>query len=508
MSRAHPKSACRRLAFAATACLCLGLTPRFSVARTWRVAVDGSGDAPTIQAAIDSAAIGDEVLLEPGTYTWTSQGAGGPSMLRLTRGVLLRGEAGRSSTVLDAETNGRILECTDVGGDLEIAGLTFENGVAPVENVPVPAEEHRATPAALLAYESHGGAIDARGNSNPVIRDCGFHDNLATGQAARGGAIFCNDATIVDCEFVGNRAGLSGPTNGRGGAVWCGSAHIARSTFTENVAWGFDAASGGAIRATSAVLEDCVFERNHVECPGGPAGGAVAALGTPRVERCVFRNNTVFGHYFFASGGAMDGGSGTIVECLFIGNEVTCQTGPGRGGALTGSQLTVVRSVFVSNLAMRTEPPGPGLGGAIYATFLSQIDHCTLWMNSAGTDDGIAAIELAEGGTVHASILSGNAPGITCSNAITWSCCDRNDNGSPCGTDGGFNFNLDPGFCSSDPTSGDVSLRADSPCAPAHSTVCGLIGAGDVGCAPETVRPSSWSTVKQMFRSENPAARR
>lgn len=37
-------------------------------ARTWYVAVDGSGDAPTIQAAVDSAVAGDSVLVGPGTY--------------------------------------------------------------------------------------------------------------------------------------------------------------------------------------------------------------------------------------------------------------------------------------------------------------------------------------------------------------------------------------------------------------------------------------------------------
>ena len=37
--------------------------------RTWSVNAEGTGDAPSIQAAIDSCAAGDTVLAAPGTYT-------------------------------------------------------------------------------------------------------------------------------------------------------------------------------------------------------------------------------------------------------------------------------------------------------------------------------------------------------------------------------------------------------------------------------------------------------
>ena len=45
-----------------------------SLARTWNVNTAGTGDVPTIQAAIDSAGAGDEIVVAPGRYTWSNQG--------------------------------------------------------------------------------------------------------------------------------------------------------------------------------------------------------------------------------------------------------------------------------------------------------------------------------------------------------------------------------------------------------------------------------------------------
>src|SRR2546426_9342232 len=81
-------------------------------ARTWHV----PGDAPRIQAAIDSAHAGDDVLLAPGTYRWTSEAASQFSMLTSSKpGLTLHSEAGAETTVLDGQSKGRLLRCQDVG---------------------------------------------------------------------------------------------------------------------------------------------------------------------------------------------------------------------------------------------------------------------------------------------------------------------------------------------------------------------------------------------------------
>src|SRR5512145_935811 len=98
-------------------------------ARTWRVDPQGTGDAPTIQAAFDSASAGDEVLLAPGTYTRTAQGApSGAPMATMKAGVAVRGEAGAALTLLDGEWEQAPVLAGQDPGPVLVEGLTLHRG--------------------------------------------------------------------------------------------------------------------------------------------------------------------------------------------------------------------------------------------------------------------------------------------------------------------------------------------------------------------------------------------
>jgi len=71
--------------------LCLAATAQ---ARTWNVLEDGSGDAPTVQAGIDSSAAGDTVLVYPGTYREAINFQG--------KIIVVRSSSGPDVTTLDA----------------------------------------------------------------------------------------------------------------------------------------------------------------------------------------------------------------------------------------------------------------------------------------------------------------------------------------------------------------------------------------------------------------------
>ena len=86
-------------------------------ARTWRVEVDMSGDAPTIKAALDSAASGDVVDVGPGAYH---------EHLFMTgaRDIHLQGRFGAESTIIDGDNSGTVVQMD--AGTLE--GFTIRNG--------------------------------------------------------------------------------------------------------------------------------------------------------------------------------------------------------------------------------------------------------------------------------------------------------------------------------------------------------------------------------------------
>ena len=83
----------RRSFFPLTFALGLSL-PSLAHSRTWQVHNDGFGDAPTIQAGIDSAAAGDTVLVHPGTYL--------EAIDYLGKTIVLRSLAGPEVTTIDA----------------------------------------------------------------------------------------------------------------------------------------------------------------------------------------------------------------------------------------------------------------------------------------------------------------------------------------------------------------------------------------------------------------------
>jgi len=473
-------------------------------ARTWHVTSDGTGDAPTIQAGIDSAQAGDEVLVGPGSYTWTSEGASGMSMLRLKAGVLLLSEGGSEATILDAESRGRVANA-DVAGHVTIRGFTLQRGLVEV------------------ARDFAGGAA-VRTNNGVVLEmsDCKLQDNQTTSPIlatdARGGAVYCERASFEGCQFSRNEVSPGSQGSAQGGGIFAQFASVSGCTFTANRAnYGQSPAQGGAIQADSLTLVDTDFDGNVAYCSYGDAfGGAVCSQGPVVVTRCDFTGNSTQGWYggYRSQGGALRAGTGgvTIQDCVFNGNAASgdpdylCS-----GGAVYSEGAATIRgSVFVRNHASEGGGWSYGWGGAICCGDGSLVERCTLIGNWAGGADlggggghipGTGGIVI--GGNVRQSIVMSTG-GETAKGGV-WSCCDCFDNEFTDPIPGTGNFSADPGFCDADPSaSGNYTLHSNSPCAPGQhppgSESCELIGAAGVGCESTAIKRTKWSDTKRLFR--------
>jgi len=161
----------------------------------------------------------------------------------------------------------------------------------------------------------------------------------------------------------------------------------------------------------------------------------------------------------------------------------------GGGGAIGGGPGAVVRhSVFTGNAA---DLFGGGLSYQSAAT--GEIAGNTIAFNSGGLGAGGCYLGLSSpavtaniiasntGGATFGNGLHANAatPALTCNDA--WNNAGGNYSGLADPTGTGGNISLDPKFCEA--AAGNYAIDAASPCAPAHSGGCGLIGALGVACS-------------------------
>jgi hypothetical protein len=122
-------------------------------ARTWYIKEDGTGDAPTIQAGIDSAAYGDTVLVAPGIYQGPDNTDYTMEWLMLKSGISLFSVAGRDSTTLVHNATIQPNSLMRVSGvtNCHIRGFTIERGPG------LPAGYWRG----ISLYETEGCRVDS-----------------------------------------------------------------------------------------------------------------------------------------------------------------------------------------------------------------------------------------------------------------------------------------------------------------------------------------------------------
>jgi predicted outer membrane repeat protein len=286
------------------ALLLLLAMPAALLAATWRVEPDGSGDLATIQAAVDTLAPGDTLILGSGVYT----GDGNINVGIPARAFILTSETGDpEDCVIDCEGHlgpGRTGFQFPAGSSGPvIRGITVRNGhgsgtggAADIQGSPKFRD---------CIFESNygdymGGAMSIyNGTGFPEFKNCSFVSNQA---ALDGGAIYIDGVVLVvtvdSCSFYDNLAGRYG------GAICCymheAEAHIHNSVFVGNLVYD----SGGAIAAIDMVtdIRNCTIFANSA-----PTGSGIADFGGPLgygcsdVQGCIIAYGTGGSGYFQAT---------------------------------------------------------------------------------------------------------------------------------------------------------------------------------------------------------------
>jgi len=425
---------------------------------TWLVAVLGAAtvppsgavvrrvpsDYPTILAAMDAAVSGDSVLVAPGVYSdihtrLSPYGDPETASVFLKGGVVLVSEAGAAVTVIDQQ------------------GQIGPNVTNVVDGW------FQAEPMWIEGFTITGGAVGSSGievgeSSKLTVKDCVLRD-LDDGSGNGGGVgSLAEDLDILGCRFESCRAYL-------GGAVWQFAANLR--------------------------IEDCVFEA----CGDGAVktywDNSVPGAFRAEVRRSEFYANTESGIGI----GSYHGGI-LIEDCVFVDN-----THPTAGGAVGGSSLdeiTVRNCIFVNNSA--------NTGGAVTLSGRVMIEGCTFYGNHHNSlSFPGSAMRLAIGPSiVRNCVIAGGygGPGaVRISNGTVTSECNvfwENEGGVGHLVPGPTDREADPLFC--DPVAGDFTVAENSPCLPAYSGGCDLIGVYGIGCDEVSVDPTSWTRTKALFR--------
>jgi hypothetical protein len=420
-------------------------------ARTWYIKGDGTGDAPTIQAGIDSAASGDTVLLADGTYT----GVGNRNIRYLGKALTVVSQSG-DPTLCTVDclylARGFIFDPGDSPGAV-LEGITVYRGRC-IESFP-PADSGgggiwcdqasptiRSVALSSCDAEMYGGGMWCSGGAAPVLVGVVFTEN----SAAVGGGMYCVDSSpeLSDVTFFDNYAGLPGA----GGGMFCegGVPLLTRVQFLENIG---DAGTGGLELAHNcdAELREVTFSAN---VGLNSIGGLHCSDSSPLIENCTFSWN--WGSW--AGAIALTGSSApAITECTLFGN-----TGDEDGAVACYDESSPV----LERTIIAGSPHGEAVFCPSYSNCTVTLSCCNVYGNEGGDWTGCIADQYGVNG----------------------------------------NFSEDPLFCN--PGLGNFWLEQGSPCLPGfHPTdydCGGVVGAYDMGCGWGATKPTTWGAIKAAYR--------
>ncbi len=434
------------------------------------------GDYTEIHDAVQACAAGDTVLVAAGTYgdcTHPTEGAEStPACVIMKAGVTLIG-SGTDQTTINAGELGRgiFIEGTN---NCRVQNLAITGAYADMFGAAILLRNVDSTVLldGLRIYDNTDGGIICINNADPVISNCVIEGNAAK----QGGGIAIeetSDPLVSYCTITANQA----PS---------GAGIFIRSGCT-------------------ATIEYCTIEDNHITENWGNGGGISVQNSDATINECTIIGNSTLGHgggvAFFQSA------TGSLENSLIQNNYCSNEWGSGGGISTDASNPTISNCVIAGNYGSGAYTEG----GGIDIQFIPSptITNCSIINNAGGPSaiGGGISIQWSATPIIERCIIAGSTSGqgLYCISATpVVSCCDIFDNAggdAGCGTDGGGNFSLDPGFCNA-----IGGLNPGGPCAPGNhpdGECDGLqIGAIVAGCGAPV--PNAFGQSINLGNMPNP----
>jgi len=348
-----------------------------------------------------------------------------------------------------------------------------------------------------------GGGVMVN-NSNVVLEDFHIHGNTGL----YGAGFFANNSTVtlVDCVIEDNTVITDNLSySPRGGGL-----HLVDSDVTLDgctVTGHLEADLGGGLYAEQntgsslLVVQDSDLSNNSAKTGGG---GLYATGGSVTLDRVSLNNNLKLPASTFMNGGGFQiTGAVAVLDSLTVtGNDAQV----GGGGTLTAcTSAEITNSLFAGNTGFYFA------GGLYYdGNPTGEIAGNTFAANE-GTLNGGGGLYLVNstphihnnlsayntGGSASGNGMSlGTAPAsLYCNNVYGNDSPDYSGIPDPTGTD--TNISENPNFCNL--TEANYNIASSSPCDPANSDGCGLIGALNDPCGESPV-PDGDPSLPSAFR--------
>ena len=398
------------------------LTYPYVFADTIYVKADGTGDYPTIQAAVNASRNGDIVLVADGIYT----GNGNRDIDYKGKAITVRSENGPENCIIDCQATSSDPHRGFYFNNSEdrksiVDGFTIKNG-----------------------FQDGSGWLNVTGagiicwQTSPTIKNCVISQCSAWG----GAAIYCSNwnnpnvgSSITNCVIKNNTSGAIGAIGFKDS-----TAVISDCEIIDNIS-----SSGGIdFERTNIVIENCYIARNDgvgIHCSNDSC---------PVISNCVISNNRTDyygGGFRFVDCDQSPGPK--LINCLISGNTAG-QEGGGIGLA-NSNILTILNCTIVGNSAEIT-------GGGIFARDDVFVSNSILWNNTPNQAEGNIPIEYSniQGG------WSGEGNINTDPLFVNLGGGDYHLlSGSPCIDVGDPNFIMEPGMTDIDGQPRVMGIRVD-----------------------------------------------